>query len=389
MKLYHQLSDKLLPSADELWERAGAEMRPWNGTEVPFFDVDIRDKDMTLLDESEFQTKRQRRTIGRELLYKVDVNGIDYLSRVFAPYDNRETTPSFTVTSGAAYTTTINGYAHDRAQKLFADTEQPHIQVSAPHSANERGWKEFTRLPETLAEARFASLALAAQTEQAIMSKLSDMHELPRVQVPIGDSRDSITTPGQFPYAHQYGTEILDFDTKARCALDKYGVIDGLPILGWTARTVLGGIGVGLCLARVGELDTLRGTASLNPNFLASTFTGGLRALASEEPLRMMSWAPADAIGHDVIYGRDSIADVRQIRQAWQGHPNVFIKPVNKGNHASLLHPVAHIQLRGRMQRRVEEYEANGGNRAAMDWNYIYGVNPQDWAPLLDSTIAA
>jgi hypothetical protein len=248
---------------------------------------------------------------------------------------------------------------------------------------------EFTRVPETFVEARLASLALAAQTEQLISLTLSHKHDLPLIQVPIGDSRDSITTPGQFPYAHWNGVEILDFDTKARCALDRYGVLDGLPVLGWTAKTVLGGLGVGLCLAKVGELETLKGTASLNPNFLVSTFTGGLRGLASDEPARMMSWVPTDTIGHDVIYGRDGLSNVEQVRDGWSANQNVYVKPVDKGNHASLLHPVAHTQLRGRMKRRAEEYLTSGGNRNAMDWNYIYGVNPELWMPQLDGNIAA
>ena len=378
-KILDRLSEALLPSSQELWDNAGAEMREWNGTEVPFFDLEISDPEE--LYNVEFETKRRQRRLGREVLYKIDVNGVDHLARVFDPYEEYRTDVDFTITSGAAFTTTIDGYALDRAKRLFADTQQPHIQVSAPHSANELGWWDFLRLPETIAEARLASLALAAQTEQRIIAKLSDKHGFSLDQVPIGDSRDSITIPGQYPYAHWNGARIIDFDAKARCSLEQDGIEDIPGVIVWTLETVIGGVGVGMCLAKEGELGTLKGTTSLNPNFIASSMTGTLRGLASDEPRRMMGWAPRLAHGLDIIYGKDSRVDPEAVRAAWQNHPNIYMKLVEDGRHPSLLHPKGRSPQRDRMKRRVDQQLVTGGDPALWDWNYVYNVDPTIWTP--------
>ena len=378
------VTDKLFPSAEELWERGGAEMRPWNGTSVPFFDIEISDPEQ-IGDPEEILDNREgfrRRRFGREILYRVDVDGVDHLMRAFVPDDNFRTDDDFTITSGNAFTTTIDGYAHRRARRMFKQTQQPHVQVSSPHSDNERGWLEFTRVPETIQESLQGSLARRVQVEQAIMARVSHMHDFPMVQVAVGDSCDSITKPGQYPYAAEHGVHILDFDGRARCSLKRMHRAEHLPEVGlWTTRTILGGIGVGLCLAKKGELKSLRGTTSFNPNFVASSFTGTLQGLASDEPEIMMSWAPPEAHGIDVIYGRDTLVRLEDVYDGWRNNPNIYVKPVSNGNHASLLHPISGSEQEARMVRRTEQYLMAGGNDEKIDWSYVYGVHPDVWSP--------
>lgn len=372
-----QTFNQLFPHAEELWEQGNATMLDMVVDEgkvekVPFFDLEITR--MKQLDEEPFITRRGRH-IGRSVLHRIDVNGVDHLARAFVPNDEYRTEHDFTITSGAAWMTTIDGYALDRSRKLFADTQMPVLQIGPPHSSKVLPFGlELLRVPKTLKDATETSLARTAQIEQLAFAALSSMYDLPHDQVPVGDSRDGNTTAGQYPYTHMYGASIVDFDNKGRCAPEKIELEDVPEFANWLADTVIGGLAVGICLAKEGQLGTLPGTTSFNPNFIASSLTGTMRALASGETGRMISWVPKDAHGIDILYGRDDLSHPEIITEAWSEHPNVHVKIVPKGNHASLLHPLAHTGRRKRMVERARQFRTHEGRLEDMDWNAIHGV---------------
>jgi hypothetical protein len=378
MKIVQKGYNALFPSAEELWDRSGATMVPVaaaDGSVVdrPFYDLEVTNKDTwdKPLEVEELVTRRGRR-LGFSAVHQVEVNGIDHLARAIVTDGQRD----LTITSGSALTTSIGGYAHDRAIKITADTRQPHIQVGPPHSGQMLpSWLEGLRVPQTINEARATSLARTAQIEQFVFAKLSELYELPSQQVALGDSRDSITTPGQFLYTSLHGSEIVGFNTKARCMLNRMELGD-LPKLGyWGAANLVGGIAVGMCLVREGQLGTLRGTSSANPNFWASTLTGNIRSLTSGEARLLIDTVPRDAHGVDTVYGRDMDGH-DEIRDAWgaETHPNVHVKHVLGGGHPALLHPKAHKTTRRDIKELVNEYKANNGNVHAMDWGRIHGL---------------
>ena len=367
-----------LPSAEDLWERGGADMRTKidnDGHEVtrPFFDLEVSEPKQIGKPER-FVTKHSKRDLGTVAVHQFEVNGVDYLTRAFVPDDRYRTDYDFTITSGTAWTTTINGYALDRSRKLFADTTLPVLQVGPPHSGRKlSGPLEFLRVPDTVEEAQATSLARTAQVEQALFAALSRLYDLPQRQLPIGDSRDANTTPGQFEYAKDYGAELIGFDNKGRCAPYKMELKDMPRFVNWLASTALGGVAVATCLAKEGQLQTLAGTTSLNPNFWASTLTGTLQALASGETREMIDWVPRDTHGIDVLYGHD-MSYIDDIIAAWAQHPNVHTKLIHRGTHAALLHPLAHKGRRERISQLAFEHREHRGNLAAMNWQKIHGI---------------
>lgn len=376
-----QTYDSLFPSDEELWDRGRATMvdkviDEGHIEQVPFFDLEVTK--LKTLDDEPFITKHGRH-LGRTVLHRIDINGVDHLARAFIPDDEYRSDHDFTITSGTAWMTTIDGYALDRSRKLVADTQMPLLQIGSPHSTRvlPRGL-EFLRVPRTIYEAAETSLARTAQTEQLAFAALSSMYDLPRQQVPIGDSRDGNTTTGQYAYMHDYGAEIIAFDNKGRCAPEKVNFEDLPEFADWLADTILGGIAVSLSLAKDGQLRSLPGSTTLNPNFLASSLTGTMRALASGETLRMMRWVPKDARGIDILYGKDDMSHPDIIEEAWSEHPNVHVKVVPNGNHASLLHPLAHAGRRARMVERAHQYRTHEGRIEDMDWNTIHGIKRAD-----------
>jgi hypothetical protein len=377
-KITEKVFDHLLPPAEELWERGGATMVAYENDDGsiedrPFFDLEITNSDYKKPIETEHFVTHSGRRIGRKVLHQIDVNGIDHLVRVYVPDGNREDT-DLTITSGAAWFTTIGGYAEDRANKLFADSSQAVLQVGSPHSGKELpGPLEWLRVPKTVEEAYQTSLARTAQIEQHLFAAVSDLYDLSKSQIAIGDSRDSMTTPGQYLYAPQYDANIVTFDTKARCAVNRFDVND-LPQFGsWLLTTIVGGVAVTACLAKEGQLHTLSGTSSLNPNFMASTLTGTLRSLAGGEAGITMGWVPNDAAGIDIVYGNDVMSNVDEVTTAWEGHPDVYVKLVRGGTHPSLLHPLAHSGRRRRTKDTITTYKANRGQLSKQDLDRIYG----------------
>lgn len=379
MSIGKRAFDHLFPAADELWQRAGAEMTEvtvddGHVEDVPFFDLEVTG--VKVLDDEPFVTRRGR-ALGRKVLHQVDVNGVDRLVRAYVPNSPYRTDHDFTLTSGSAWMTTIGGYAEHRSDLLFADNQMPAVQVGPPHSATVLpGPLEWLRVPQTISEARNTSIAQTAQEEQLIIAMMTDMYGLPSQQVALGDSRDAILSAAHFPYAAQHGAQIIAFDNKGRSVPQKVEAGD-IPRFGrWLAKTGLGGLAASICLAKEGELGTLKGTSSLNPNFLASSLVGAMPALASGEAGRAISWVPRDTHGIEVLYGEDEMSYAEIFKELWAQHANVHIKDVPHGTHGALIHPLAHSGTRQRINRLAVEYREQGAALDSIDWKNIYVTKP-------------
>lgn len=371
--------DYIFPDAEELWQRAGAEMAEVTVDDghvenVPFFDLEVTD--VKILEDEPFVTRRGR-ALGRKVLHQIDINGVDRLVRAYVPNDAYRTEHDFTITSGSAWLTTIGGYAEHRANLLFADNQMPAVQVGPPHSATVLpGPMEWLRVPQTIAEAHNTSIAQTAQEEQLIIAMMADMYDMPSQQVALGDSRDAILTAAHFPYATEHGAQVIAFDNKGRSAPQKVELAD-LPRFGrWLATTGLGGLAAAICLGKEGQLGTLKGTSSLNPNFIASSLVGAMPALASGEAGRAISWVPRDTHGIDVLYGQDDMSYADIFKQLWAEHVNVRVKDVPHGTHGALIHPIAHRGTRERVNRLAMEYREQEAELSSIDWEAVYGIKP-------------
>lgn len=381
MNILEQGYNALFPSAEELWEKTGAQMVPVEAADGsivdrPFYDLEVTNKDTYKkpLDVEELVTRRGRH-LGFAATHQVEVNGMDHLCRAIVTGGS-----DLTITSGTAYMTTINGYPKDRAIKMAADTGQSHLQVGPPHSGKMLPFfLEGLRVPETLDEARATSLARTAQIQQCIFEALSGLYELPPQQYPVGDSLDAITTPGQYLYAPMYGAKLVGFNNAARCMIYRMELKDVLKLPPWIAKSVVGGVAVGVCLAKEGQLGTtVKGATSANPNFWTSMLTGTTRSLTGGESRLLMDTVPRDAHGIDKTYGRDGL-DTDKVKEAWgEHHPNVYVKPIPRGTHPALLHPIAHKGTRSDVARVVKEHNAKNGNVDAMDWDYIHGLKDSE-----------
>lgn len=372
--------DAFLPPAEELWERGGAELRdieiePGRTETVPFFDLEITNEKEISIEPFEAKRSRHHRVrVGRQVVKRfVLSDGVDRVARVIELDDKYRTGADVTVTDGTAWTTTIDGYAHDRARRIAQDAHLDVIQVGSEHSGTLLPYGlDVFRLGRTVCDARAISLAKSAQAEQLIVNKLTVDHGLASSQYAIGDSRGSMKTPGQYPYADYYGHEIVHMDTKAPCVPERLGVRDMPRVIRWFGREALGGAGVIAQLVAEGKATSLRGTTSLNPNFVASSVVGIMPALASGEAGRMADWVPRDAYGHVVVYGKDGLSPGDVWRDKWQQHPGIYIKVVPNKVHAHLLEGKAHDLQVGRIRRFSQAYDGSDNDLARIDWQAVY-----------------
>ena len=377
--------DELMPSPDELWARGGAsiesiEIEPGHCEAVPFFDLEIIDNKQLSIDNLEIKDGRQHRKIGQQVLSQIKLSdGIERLTRVITIDDKYRSDGNFTVTDGTAWTTTINGYTHDRARRIAKASGAGVIQIGAEHSGSviPLGF-DGLRLGRTLLQARSISLAKAAQAEQLIISQLTDDYGLGPDQYAIGDSRASMKTPGQFPYAEIYGNRIIHIDTKAPCVPERLGPHDAGRVIRWLGVEAVGGSGVIMQLACEGKLGTLVGTISGNPNYLASSIIGTVPALASGEAGRMVSWVPRTAHGQVVVYGHDGLSLGSRWQELWQDHPDIHVKSLPRKIHTHLLESKAHDQQIGRIKRFSQELDSHGADLSEIDWSRVYRSPGQD-----------
>lgn len=390
-KVRDNLSKVLLPSAEELWNRADAEMRivPSSDTQVPFFDDEITD--VALLKEYDLYRKdgdnQKARRFGHEAVFAFHLGTVDYLASFSQP-EGIDSEKIFTVSRSTAYTAMPGGNSRTTSHAMVDQARVPHIEIGPPHSTNKLGRAfEPLRTPRTFRDSLNMSLARSTQAEMKITRYLVDEFGLSETLVPVGGSRADIVTPAKYPYAEYEGMKMLDFDTLAKCSLERYALEHTGKFTKWLLETALGGLAAGVALARDGELGTIRGVTSLNPNFIVARATGDLRALASDEPLRMMSWLPSSAKGLETIYARDTLCDEELVRQLLSDHKDVYLKLVPHGNHGSFIHPKAKNAAVMRMVRRADEYRRNAGDAEAMAWDYIYGKVEHPWQANQDGTV--
>jgi hypothetical protein len=132
--------------------------------------------------------------------------------------------------------------------------------------------------------------------------------------------------------------------------------------LKWAGVEVTGG---SLIIAKMildGEFSTLAGTPATNPNEIVTALVGSMPALADGEAGHAIGWVPKDAAGHVVVYGHDQMSFYEKWQELWADHPNVTVKSVERGIHASLFSEIA-------QQTQIDRIhyfsETNPGDRAA------------------------
>lgn len=371
--------EQFVPSPQELWQRGDAsieniEIEPGHFEEVPFFNLEISKIKLSRIDDLKLSRLGRARRIGREIIAQVELSdGIERLVRLIKLDDSYRSGADFTVTDGTAWTTTINGYTHDRARRIARQAGVEVVQIGAEHSGSVIPFGfDGLRLAQTIHDARTISLAKAAQAEQLIISQLTKDYDLSADQYVIGDSRSSMKTPGQFPYADFYGNQIIHMDTKAPCVPEKLAAGDASRFIHWLGKEALGGSGVVLKLASEGKLPTLVGTVSANPNFIISSLLGAAPALASGEAGQLVNWVPRYAHGHIVVYGNDGLSLGDKWHEAWQDHPNVHVKTVPGKTHANLLDSRAHREQIDRINRFSQQLVLRSGDLSQIDWRQVY-----------------
>lgn len=336
----------LFPPAEELWQRGGATLRP-DG--VPDFGIDIRSVDREAR-EKLYDQRGQR--IGEAVTRRlVTSDGIDRLVRVYLPDHKHRSDTDLTVTDGTAWTTTINGYAAKRNARIVEATGIPLIHIGAEHSGGTLGVFDGLRLPATLGRAATISLAKTAQSEERIIGELAERYGLSRHQYIIGDSRASMKSPAQYAYARENNLEIDFSDTKAPCVPQRIHAKDVPRFFKWAGVEMTGGSLIVAKMILDGEFSTLVGTPATNPNEIATALIGVMPALADGEAGRAINWVPRDAAGHVVVYGHDRMSFHEKWRELWASHPNVVVKSVRRGIHASLLSETAQQTQIDRIRR--------------------------------------
>jgi hypothetical protein len=372
MKILERGFDALFPPAAVLHQRGGAreadvEIEPGHSEVVPFFDLTIED----VRHVGEEPIKAHGRTIGYTVLEAIRLSdNIERGVRVNIPYNLQG---DFSVTDGAAFTTKNTGYGAHRAREIVKTVEEAVIQVDAEHSTRQLPiMLEATRLPQTLASARTISLAKSAEAEELMIDHVMREYGLPQDHYVIGDSRKAMISLMQYVYAARHNNPIRYLDVKAPCIPDKLQYKDIPEVLGWGATEILGGVAVVAGLVRCGELHTLRGTASLEPNFVVSSLVGVMPALATgSDTARLI---PKTADGHVVVYGRDKVSRAEQWEERFEAHPNIHVKTVPKGTHGNLLDPKARNKQVERIGRFGEIFGWYGGDTSAfndLDREYI------------------
>lgn len=365
MKILEQGFEALFPSSSVLHRRGGAqdvevEIDAGHTEVVPFFDLSID----SVRHIGEEPIKARGRTIGYTVLEAVRLSdGIERGVRVNIPYNLQG---NFSVTDGAAFTTKNAGYGAHRAHEIVKTVDETVIQIDAEHSTRQLPLiLEAARLPRTLQSARTISLAKSAQSEELIIDHIVEEYGLPEAHYVIGDSRKAMISLMQHVYASKLGNPIPYFDVKAPCIPDKMQHHEVPRFVRWGATEALGGAAVVAGLIRSGEFHTLKGTASLEPNFVLSSLIGIMPALAAGADATHL--VPRDANGHVVVYGRDGMSHGEKWQERFGEHPNVHVKKVPNGIHASLLDPKARRKQIGRIERFAEVFKWRGGDAATFD----------------------
>lgn len=319
-------------------------------------------------------------------MYRLN-DGMSRLTQTWIPNDVQA---QFTATSGMAFATMVPGYDQDRAEQL-ALLGIPNIQISAEQG--DRHWPslgDIARLGQTALCSPEISIAKSSQAETEIIADLvcGDRYDLPRLIEAHGDSRGSMTSLGRAVYSglkQADGTSLYDLtplwvDPKAIVLHDRLPAEKFYKVVTWLAKEALVGSQVMAELAMQKKLLSLKGTVSLNPNFLLASITGTVPALLAGETGELVSMLPDDIRGFANGYVRDELFDQENWGEGLQPYPNLYLNLVDKAVHAHLLSIRGLQRQMGRFDRLAEESRTHGTNVAAYDVPYIAGRMPEQFS---------
>ena len=364
MSVAERAFNTVFPTADELWERGGAEIIDG----IPYYTdlaiegdpTEIKTKDLFLKDGF------RRRKIGSSALLGFTMNdGIDRLVSVRTLKDEYRSEADMIATTSTAWTTTVGGYTGRRDDRIAREAHIQTVTIGAEGSLNER------MLDSSIAST--ISLAKSAQSEQAILARLSQDFGLSNNHFALGDSRGAMIKPAHSIYAPYYGNQVLFTDIKAPCVPDKLGPEDMPKVALWLAVEALGGAAVAASLFAERDLGLLLGTFDAHPRSFPTSVAGIMPALMSGEAGRLAEMAPNTMAGHVVLYGLDVLSSVDRWHQIYGPKFDMVTKNVPRGSHAHLLSRI------GLQVDRIVRAEASLRTEGAMDTAYVIRGHKPDY----------
>lgn len=362
MNIVEAAYNSAFPTADELWTRGRATVTDG----IPDFGIEVVG-DPDVIDEKELYRRKDWRSqkVGSAMLLRYDTSdGIDRLVSIRRLDDQFRSDADFITTTSTAWTTTVNGYAGRRDRRIALETGIQTVSIGAEGSTNQQ------YLSRDIREA--ISLAKSAQSEQAILARVSKDFDLPTLHYGLGDSRGAMLKPGHAIYAPMYGNEVLFTDIKAPCVPDKLEAHDLPKVALWLGVEALGAAGVSLSLAKDSDLGLVFGTFDASPKSVQAAALGIMPALMSGEAGRLAELAPDGMLGHVVLYGHDILSSADRWHEIYEPKPGMYLKDIAHGSHA---HLIGKISLQIARIRRAEELLAT--NQAFDDGYVIRGIRSE------------
>ena len=383
--------DWVVPEPQRRWERSGMtgevtvkQDADGHDVNVPLFDVGVNSFES--LPSREFGSKDK--PVGKvyaELFHLKD--GMTRLVQIWVPYDVQA---EFTATSGMAFLTMAPGYDAERSE-LLALRGIPVIQVS-----NEQGdkylphYSDIAKLGKTALLTPQMSIAKSAQAATEIVANVISRYELPQ-QIEIqGDSNGGISSIGRAVYASlalsdsdntpMYNLNPIWIDPKALVLHDRLPASKAHKIGKWVAKEATAGPQVIAELAIERALLSLRGTVSLNPNFLLATIAGTGPSIVGGETGELVKMLPDDMRGFANAYIRDELYDRENWQNGLRPFHNLYLNEVDKAVHAHLLSRRGLRRQIERIDRLAEESREHGANITAYNVHYISGRTPEQFA---------
>lgn len=391
LNLPRDMYDWVVPAPQERWQRSGMteevvvkQDAGGHNVIVPLFNVGI--DSVELLGSREFGSRQKPAGKVHVDLYHLK-DGMSRLAQTWIPYDIQA---QYTGTSGMAFTTMVPGYDQDRSE-MMATVGIPTIQISAEQG--DRHWPELAdiaRLGKTVLNSPSISIAKSSQAETEVIADLVERHRLPRLIEAHGDSRGSMTSIGRAVYGGlksgdsnttpMYDLIPLWIDPKAVVLHDRLPAERLHKVASWLVREAIIGPRVIADLAIQRKLLSLRGTASLNPNFLLASAIGTAPALLSGEVGELTAALPDDVRGFANGYSHDELFDKTNWEEALQPFPNLYLNQVDKAVHAHLLSMRGLLRQLGRFERLAQQSREHGANLAAYDVYHISSRTSEQFA---------
>ena len=373
MGIVRRAYDEVIPDAETLWRRTGAQMReveiePGRVESVPHYSIGI---DSIVAHKPEIFYDHCGDRIGRHIMHTiVTSDGVDHAANVTLLDNGHRTGADFFVSDSTAWFTDVNGYAAVRDNTIAEKVGVEVIRTGADASARMMGGLDVMRLGSTVVKSRKASLAKSAEADQAMVAELAERYSLPLTQYGIGDSQAGMRKFMAQYHANQNGIPMEYMDIKALCAPDKLQVRDLKTAAQWMGTELIGGAAILAIMMLEDEAQDIMDTISLNPNFIVASIVGGTPSLAGGEAGASTAFVPSDAHGQLCHYGKDKLSRPPRWMELLRGHPNIHHKIVEKGIHAHLLRHVAHSAQTDRIMRFSEEKKAKQSVKR-IDFEYV------------------